>query len=263
MRSFLTLADLLTLVVLVKIAGQRKIPAERAALFFYLNPVSFLLTGYHGQFENLAVLFLLIGVWGYERFKDNTKIAWLWAFSTLGLLVKHNIIYETLAALNYSVRRKWVRAALFLASCALFFAVFLPYWKEGREQIIRNVFLYSSYQIDWGVSTFFRAAWLKYFFIAALFVYPLTLRSKDLVQRLLLCALFFLVFTTGFGNQYLILPVALAALRPSKGFLIYSAAATLFLLGDQKNLDIHAFSWIPLNLVWFAAAYWWLREQFI
>ena len=260
-RSFLTLVDLATLWVLTAIARRKGVPPLQVALLFFLNPVSFLLTGYHGQFENLALLFLLLGVWASppDHPPDQVRwgrVGWLWFFATLGLIVKHNIFYEVIAALNASVRKKWVAVALFLASCGLFFAAFLPYWKEGGERIVQNVFLYSSYQLDYGVSTFFRAAWIKYLFIAGLFLYPLVLREKDLIKRLLLCSLFFLVFTTGFGNQYLILPVALAALAPSRGFFVYSAVATLFLLGDQKNLGIPIFSWIPPNAVWLAAVYW-------
>ena len=262
-RAFLTGIDLLTLGVLLALADRQRISRAATAVFFYLNPVSFLLTGYHGQFENLALFFLLVGLWGYFYFEKRTvlKTAWLWVFSSAGLITKHIIFYETLAALRFSVKKTWVQAVLFLLSCAAFFAVFLPYWKEGGEAIIRNVFLYSSYPMDYGISTFFRTTWLKYLFIAGLFVYPLLLTSKDLVKRLLLCALFFLVFTTGFGNQYLVLPIALGALRPSKGFLIYTFAATLYLLGDQTNIYVRAFSWVPLNLVWVAAVHWWATEH--
>ena len=84
----------------------------------------------------------------------------------------------------------------------VFAALFLPYWEAGKDGIVKNVLLYSSYPVDYGLSTFFRADWLKWLFVAGLFIYPLAVRTADLTQRLLLSALFFLVFTTGFGNQY-------------------------------------------------------------
>jgi hypothetical protein len=254
-RLFLTLCDLATLGVLAAIGRKKKAEAVSLTLFFFLNPVSFLLTGYHGQFENLAILLLLIGVW---REKERN---WLWLFSTAGMLMKHNIFYEALACLRHSVKDLRRVTILFAVSCAAFFALFLPYWELARREIVRNVFLYSSYPMDYGIGTWLREDWAKWMFVAGLVVYPLALKTADLVHRLLLCALFFLVFTTGFGNQYLVLPIALGALRPSKAFFLYSTVATLFLLGDQTNLGIAYFHWMPLNAVWAAAALWWVSEQ--
>ena len=64
-RTFLCCVDLLTLCVLLFIANIRKLPPVRTAIFFYLSPVSFLMTGYHGQFENLAMLMVLTGIFMY------------------------------------------------------------------------------------------------------------------------------------------------------------------------------------------------------
>jgi hypothetical protein len=58
-RAFLTLVDLASLLLLLLIVELDKGINRRddlllCAIFFYLNPVSYLLTGYHGQFENLG-----------------------------------------------------------------------------------------------------------------------------------------------------------------------------------------------------------------
>src|SRR5262249_5454091 len=58
-RLFLTGIDLVTVVLLIGIARHENLPQARTVMFFYLNPVSFLLTGYHGQFENVSIVFLL------------------------------------------------------------------------------------------------------------------------------------------------------------------------------------------------------------
>ena len=65
-RTFLCCVDLLTFGVLLFIANIRKLPPVRTAIFFYLSPVSFLMTGYHGQFENFAMLMVLIGILMYS-----------------------------------------------------------------------------------------------------------------------------------------------------------------------------------------------------
>ena len=95
-------------------------------------------------------------------------------------------------------------------------------------------------------------------FVLALFLYPLFIRGKELWTQALLGTLFFLTFTTGVGVQYFILPIALGAARPSKGFFIYSFVTACYLLGSYFNVGIGAFSWIPLWSVWAAAAFWWI-----
>ena len=259
-RFFLTLVDAVTLLPLLAVASRSGISRQNTALLFYMNPVSFLLTGYHAQFENLALLFLFIGLWGFfcREIRPSFRTAWLWFFSTVSFIVKHNIFYEVIVVLNFAVRRPWVRAALFLVSCAAFLASFLLYREGGSEQILRHVFLYSSYPLKYGVGLLTQAAWPKFFFILGLFLYPFFLKSKDLLERLLSVLLFFLVFTTGVGVQYFVLPIALGALRPARGFFIYSAVTTAYLLGSYWNLGIAAFAWVPLWTVWVAAAYWWM-----
>ncbi|MCJ7728442.1 MAG: hypothetical protein MUO27_00945, partial [Sedimentisphaerales bacterium] len=95
-KSFLCGIDLLTLGVLLLIAGIRKLPAVRTVIFFYLSPISFLMTGYHGHFENLAMLMVLIGIFMYFRLATRPvlKTALLWLFATAGMIVKHNTFYE-------------------------------------------------------------------------------------------------------------------------------------------------------------------------
>ena len=75
-----------------------------------------------------------------------------------------------------------------------------------------------------------------------------------------MCVLFFLVFTTGIGEQYSVLPIAFGALRPSKGALVFTATAGIFLLGSQNNVNLSPFSYFSINLVWLGAAYWFVAE---
>lgn len=135
-RFFLCLVDLVTLVFLLLIAGHKKISLPKVALLFYLNPVSILLTGYHGQFENMAVLMLLIGLYAY--IKLNQKTVWpvtaLWLSATAGMIIKHNIFYELIICLNYAIKRYRVKFLLFVVSVGLFFMLFIPYWSAQAKK---------------------------------------------------------------------------------------------------------------------------------
>jgi hypothetical protein len=262
-RSFLCCVDLLTLGILILIAGIRKLPATRTAIFFYLSPVSFLMTGFHGQFENLAMLMVLTGIFMYLRFETRPvlKAALLWLFATAGMIVKHSTFYELIICLRFSIKRYWIKVPLFAVSVVIFLSLFIPYWKTGSEGIIRNVFQYGSMSGHYGVTSLITWSKLRYLFILALFVFPLFLKSRDIIVQCLLGVLFFLTFTTGIAVQYLVLPVALGALRPSKSFLFYTLAASVLVIGSEQNAFIPGFQFFPWNVVWVAVICWFIVEM--
>lgn len=264
-RTFLCCVDLLTFGVLLFIANIRKLPPVRTAIFFYLSPVSFLMTGYHGQFENFAMLMVLIGILMYLRFTARPVLGTtlLWLFATAGMIVKHNVFYELIICLQSSIKRYSIKLSLFTVSFVIFLLLFIPYWETGSKGIIRHVLNYGSYSGIYGLTSLFTLPQLKYFFIVAMFFFPIYLRGRDIIAQCLLGALFFLTFTTGFATQYLVLPVALAAIRPSKFSLFYTIVASVLLLGDDNSVFVPGFHLLKLNMVWIAVICWFIAEMLL
>jgi hypothetical protein len=262
-RSFLSGIDLLTLGVLLLIAGVLKLPAVRTAIFFYLCPITFLITGYHGQFENLAMLMVLTGIYMYLRFATRPvlRTALLWLFATAGMIVKHNVFYELIICLHSSIKRYWIKVPLFVISVIVFLSTFIPYWEEGGKGIINNVFKYGSQVGIYGITSLFMLPNLKNLFIPAMCVFPLFLKSKDIVAQCLLGTLFFLAFTSGIAIQYFVLPVALGTLRPSKYFLLYVLLASFYILGSKDNVFIPYFHLFQWNVVWIGVICWFIAEM--
>ena len=262
-KLFLCCVDLLTLGVLLFIGNIRKLPPVRTAIFFYLCPVSFLMTGYHGQFENFAMLMVLIGIFMYLGFAGRPvlRVVMLWLFATAGMVVKHNTFYELIICLHSSIKRYQIKLILFIVSIIVFLVLFIPYWKTGSKGIIEHVFKYGSYSGVYGLTSLFALPQLKYFFIVAMFFFPFYLKSRDIITRCLLGTLFFLTFTTGFAVQYLILPVALGTLRPTKYFLLYTFAASILVLGNDNNVFIPGFHLLKLNIIWIAVICWFIAEM--
>jgi hypothetical protein len=113
----------------------------------------------------------------------------------------------------------------------------------------------------YGILTLVKLRYLKWAFIVGMFVFPLLLKSKDIIRQCLMGMLFFMTFTTGISIQYFILPIALGALRPSKGFLLYSLAATLFTIGSGNNVAVPLLEEIVTwNIVWVASIFWFITE---
>jgi len=265
-RFFGCLVDTMSLAFLLLIARNEGLSITKTTALFYLNPVSFLTTGYQGQFENFAVLMILIGLWAYLKLRDPDLsgfwgTALLWIFATAGMIVKHNVFYELIICLNTAIKRYRVKLLLFAVSVCIFLATFIPYWSTGKDGIINNVFLYSSgYNRSYGIASLFKFSPLRFVFIAGLFLFGFFLKDKDIIRNCLLGILFFLGFTTGTAIQYFVLPISLGVLRPSKGFLVYSLAATLFLLGDIDNVYVPGFHLLGWNVVWLSVMYWFIIE---
>lgn len=262
-RIFLSGVDLATAILLWKGSGSLGVSKVVALLFFYLNPVSILLSSYHAQFENIAIFFLLVGICLYS--KTSLSLKWrqvlTWSFVTLGLIAKHNICYEVPIVLRFIFGKLKNWALLFVLSSLAFFASFWPYWHESGQAILKNVLLYGSYPMSYGISTFVQVAWLKYIFLIALFGYAFVQKSQDLTTRCLQGTLFFLAFTPGFGHQYLALPVALGALRPSKPFFLFTFVSSLAIMGSDRNIYIKVLSWVPLNAVWVCVLVWFVLSH--
>jgi hypothetical protein len=302
-KAFLCGIDLLTLLFLLRIANLQGISPVKTALFFYLSPISFLTTGFVGQFDGFAILLLVIGLYLYLKLANRPvlRVVCLWAFATFGMIAKHSIFYELIICLHSAVKRYWVKLLMFIASACAFLVLFVPYWgvESGKEVdttysdgkitnssqgIIKNVFMYSSenwQQFDsksfgetnlYGIIslchfpaaedglTTTRREFFKYVFVIGMLVFPFLLKGDDIIRRCLLGTLFFIVFTTGIGNHYLLLPVALASLRPSKEFLFYFLASSICALGFFHGTYVPVLHLFRLNIVWIAALFWFIAE---
>jgi hypothetical protein len=289
-KAFLTLVDLVTALFLAKIASLERKPILPVVVLFYLNPVSILITGYHGQFENLAMLPVIAGIYLFLKCGRGSIVGsvLLWSLSTAGMIIKHNVFYEVIICSRHLSRRLWGSGLLFAVALAVFCLTFFPYLKQGSDGILRNVFMYSS-QTGWygtseivltikntvlpaiskasGVScstncgdeTVVTVA--KLCFLLGICLFPFLLGRHDLVRKCLLGTLFFVAFTTGMAVQYFVLPVALASLRISGFFLLYSLVTSIYIMGCPSNLNLPMLNQIVnANCVWVVVVPWFVVE---
>jgi hypothetical protein len=268
LRGFLTLVDLASLLVLLSIVELEKGKNRRddlllCAILFYLNPVSYLITGYHGQFENLAILFSLIGLYLYIYSVKVKKISGLvpWAIFTFSMIVKHSVVAELLIYLNNSYKKNQDIVILFCLSVFLFLATFLPYWQQESSGIMMNVFGYKSIEGLYGITSIINLPIFRSIFVLGLVIYPFLIKKKEIKSQMLLAMLFFLVFTSGIGIQYFVLPIAFAALMPTVYFYFYTYVASIFILSDSSNIAFLP-RIIPINLLWIVLIIWFVGIHF-
>lgn len=239
--ALLTAADFVIALLLRREFG------SKIALLFFLNPVSILITGYHNQFDNLAIALAFAAVSMIGRSDPETdRRRWLGGLCLLGLslTVKHIFfLFPLWLALRTT---RWSDRLVAAALPVLLFALsFLPFVAGGANGILHNVFLYRSFNnglisrlVTDGLGGVLPAAIP---FILMLAAFGLLVRKRPPFEAALLYLVALVVLSPAMANQYLAIPMAtvVAALNPL--YLLYAASAVLIILSNNDGLALHLF----------------------
>jgi hypothetical protein len=234
--AFLGLADIGIFFVLCQKAGRL------AGALFLLNPVSISISGYHCQFDNVAIL---LGLWAMMLFGDDfqeplnrRKFSGLLLLG-LSLMTKH-LLFAFPLWLAVKQKGLWQKTIIVLVPCACFLLGFVPYWAGGRQGIIDNVFHYESYPGGFFYKSFVpqclqicmdsRTMWY-----VLLVLFAFICRTRNTFESLLIYTGVLVAFSPASTNQYLAIPIALVSVFPSVPFLLYTGAATFHLCADFRN----------------------------
>lgn len=235
----LTLGDL-GLCLLLKRRG-----GDGVALLFFLNPISIIITGYHRQFGNLALLLGLVAADLFDR-GETDRLGWQkWlgmAVLALSLATKH-LLFAFPWWLAVKQRRPFHRFVVLVVPVALFMASFLPFWHEGSQGITDHVFFYRSFQNAplWNglvppvISAVVPAT---VGLLLALTVAGLVFRRTSAFASMLLYTAVLLVFSPAMANQYLALAMPFVVWFLNPFGIAYTVAATLHLMASSDGLAL-------------------------
>lgn len=229
----LSLADIGIFMILLRKAG------GLAACLFFLNPVSILVTGYHGQFDNLAIG---LGLWSVVLMGDDfaapVKGRKLCGLLVLGLsiTVKH-VLFAFPFWLALKQKGPWQKLLVLLVPAACFLISFAPYWEAGREGIINHVFRYQSIPANWFYYGFVPSCIQnhvdgKTLWYGLLVLFAFICRTRNGFESLLIYTGVIVAFSPASTDEYLAIPIALASVFPSLPFAAYTAGSLLNLLGS-------------------------------
>lgn len=248
--ALLTVVDLGIFYILYKQFG------AKIGILFFLNPISIIISGYHSQFDNLAIFFALIGVvtLGDAQVTVPNGKQWRGLFWVGISLVTKHILFAF--PLWLAIKQKsWLgKFTVLTFPVAIFAAGFLPYWNGGKDGIIQNVFLYRSASNGpfWNsLSPAIVQNNLPAFllFLGALFILGFVLRKKNNLDTLILYLGGVVIFSSAIANQYLAIAVAFVARYFNIGTALFTAIATVFLLIHEAGLHLDQLSFIPEKLV--------------
>jgi hypothetical protein len=260
-RTFLALVDLANAAFLGLIASRSAADpgsGERAAAAYLLNPVAFLIVGFHGQFDVFAALPLLAALWLLVRAPAEPPVLAVWALGTLSILIKHLQVFSVWMLFVYAARGRRKAVALFAGALAAFAASFLPYLPASLDGIRANVLGYRGFTKIWGFGMLLPGYLSEPLFVAAMLALPFAaffwLRLSP-PRGLELASAGLMTFIHGISEQYFVVPAIFGSVARPWAYWLYTAAATVFLVASPHNVYLVAWPTI-WNLVWLAAAAW-------
>ncbi|PKQ27437.1 MAG: hypothetical protein CVT63_08010 [Candidatus Anoxymicrobium japonicum] len=254
LAGFLGLVDVGIFIIL-----WRKFRRTTAYLFFF-NPISIIITGYHSQFDNLAILLGLLSVvlLGDHLDKRLSKRELLGLFTLgLSLMTKH-ILFAFPVWLAVKQKGSLRKIAVVIVPISVFLLGFVPYWHEGKQGIIQNIFLYESWNnayfykwfVPMGIQLIFTR---KMIWISLLAFFAFVFRRRNAPESLLLYTGVLIATSPAIANQYLAIVIPFVAANTNIFLVLYTLIGTWYLLVDHHGLHISSLQHI-INIdqgVWY------------
>jgi hypothetical protein len=209
---------------------------------FLLNPISIIITGYHSQFDNLAILLGFFAAYFYMR--SDSRPAKIGSLVLLGLsLSTKHLLFLFPIWLAFKQKQKITALLVILIPYAIFITGFLPYLPEGAQGIIKNVLFYKSFNNApfWAIfspNVIYTFVPRTLLMILALLVVGFLVRRRTVLECLHIYLIALVVFSSAIANQYLAIPIASISVFWNWGYAAYSAIGLLYLAVAQDGLHL-------------------------
>lgn len=185
----------------------------KTSLIFFLNPISIVITGFHNQFDNMAILLALISCWFYSEEENFSRKDWLFVlFFSLSLTMKHILFifpFWLLVKKGLPIKK---RILYVFVSPIIFGCSFIPFVIgniDALKGVIYNVFLYRSNAISPLFGQLLGIPLQFYFpmYILSMVLMAFIVREKSYEYLLLMYLISMFTFSSSMAPQYYIIPV--------------------------------------------------------
>ena len=226
-----------------------KLNKKYIALVYVLNPISIIISGYHNQFDNIAILAIVTMSFLVLKSKiNNINIILL---LSLSIATKHIFVFLPFWLIYFFYKNK-LKVYSLIFPFFFFILLFIPYLipfvhnsplNKTFEKIINNVFLYSSTGNAPLLDTVFKIndplKSISFFtFVFALVVFGVLIQKLNFIDIFLIYTLVLVIFSPSMANQYLVIPIIAVLYYRNIFSYIYMLYATLFLMHDENGLGI-------------------------
>ena len=228
-------------------------------LLFFLNPISTIIDGYHTQFDNIAIACGVYGIYYLSESFNNEKFCLAdilgIALLSLSLIFKHVLWAFPLWILfnaNINTRKKILYAFI---PPILFLLSFVPYWQEGSQGIIQNVFMYRSFKNfpllglglakQFGLNIDINTDILLVIFAVLMSVSAWIFRKERITNLFMLYTMSVVAFSSGASGQQLVIPcIAMIIFFREKSWVYFTLIITRL---AGKQIMLFSMSWCLLG----------------
>lgn len=272
----LTLADLLIAAIIA-----RKF-SHYAALLFFLNPVSIILTGYHNQFDNIAIAVGLLAVVVFTNDEENATKKTFWIGLTLiglSVAIKQVLIFFPVWLFIRPGILK-TKISRLIMPYIVFCAGFIPWAtsiekievlakeispRRGRSGLLLTL-LGAEYDGTINGTVFDDLAYRAVSIIFIFFIIYLgwLMRRRPLLDSLIVYLLLMVAFAPAYSQQQLVLPLIALFVYATIELRIFYLLTLLFMIQNSDELGYEFFfphffrlngtiyAWLQVLLVIFA-----------
>jgi hypothetical protein len=242
---FLTLIDIFSFLILLRLHSLK------VASLYYLSPILIFISGWHNQFDNVAILLGLLAVLAYQRLKNNSGFYLCATLLGVSLCAKHTLFFFPLwlAFKQTSWKKKFL---ITLIPYLIFTLSFAPYFMENFADLHYQVIEYKSLNNYPFWSIFVPQFMYNYLgarnlFFAALILAGLFLQKKDPLETFYHYLILVVLFSSGIANQYLAIPLIGIAVFWNRFYFLFTLCCVWFFLinYDALNIELIAeiFNW--------------------
>jgi hypothetical protein len=217
------------------------------AILFFLNPISIIITGYHNQFDTLAIFFGLVAItyisktnYALEKSTIKEGIIIPILFLSLSLITKHLLfIFPIWILINSTIS---IRNRLLFATIPvlIFLLSFTPYIANGYKGIIANVFKYES-ENNFPLLLNFSLLqkYFKIIFILLVLLMGFLFRKRLIDNSFYLYLISIVCFSSAIVNQYMAIPLLAVCIIGGRLKYLYIIILSAFLILHKAGLGVY------------------------
>jgi hypothetical protein len=235
--GLLTIADLFIAYFIYRFKGLL------LGILFFVNPISIIISGYHNQFDNLAIAVACLAVIKLNDFRrkhlDFSDFTIVFLFGT-SLAIKHILLFFVIWV---AIRQKtmFLRCFYLFGPFLVFGLSFTPYLASSWNSIELNVLKYRSFNNAplWrllGVYDGYKDQLSKVLFVVLILFIGFILRKVQIQLSLLVYCIVSVAFAPAIANQYLVIATIGAIGLLNIGFSMYVLYGAFWLVISSDGL---------------------------
>ena len=217
--------------------------STKIGLLFFLNPISIFITGFHNQFDNIAILLAFIAILLYEKYKNNYQLLITLIIFGISICAKQIFFFFPIW-LAIKEKKIFKKILILFIPYLIFFISFINYIPTDFVYILENVFQYKSYNNGpfWGMfapKIIYLYVDKKVLFFISMLLLGFLFENKNLRDTFYFYIISVVIFSSAIVNQYLAIPLLTMAVYWNNKYLYYSIISTLlfFIDGDALNIN--------------------------